>query len=434
MNLAGKKVVVYGAGVSGLSAAQLVRDHGGRAVIYDDNPTKSHSTSCTSVFNDCDIVVVSPGVASWNPHVLDAKLGGKQVVSELELASAFCRAEQIAVTGTNGKTTTTMLIDHILRYAKIPSHAVGNIGAAFSSIADKLDAMEVAVIEASSFQLEGAQFFAPDIAVMLNITPDHLDRHGNLDRYIGAKANVFLRQSESDLAVFNADDENVRSLLPVIRARKVPFSLNGPVDGAYLSSGFVCYKGMPVAEADDLDFRGREREDLLAAVAVAAEKGISFYTIASALHTFKRPDFRRKACGEVQGVSVFNDSKATNVFSTVSAAESMDGDTVLILGGADRGENFAELFDKLPSKVKGAVVTGENADKIIAAAREKGFLRISESPDIFDACADAVELAHELDCGNVLFSPSSKSYDNYTSYAERGRAFDAAVRRLMNEK
>lgn len=112
----------------------------------------------------------------------------------------------------------------------------------------------------------------------------------------------------------------------------------------------------------------------------------------------------------------------------------MDGDTVLILGGADRGENFAELFDKLPSKIKGAVATGENADKIIAAAREKGFLRISESPDIFDACADAVELAHELDCGNVLFSPSSKSYDNYTSYAERGRAFDAAVRRLMNEK
>ena len=177
MNLTGKTVVVYGAGISGISAAQLVRDHGGRAVIYDDNPTKSHSTSCTSVFNDCDIVVVSPGVPSGNEHVLDARLGGKQVLSELEFASLFCRAEQIAVTGTNGKTTTTLLIDHILKYARIPSHAVGNVGAAFSSIADKLDAMEVAVIEASSFQLEGARYFAPDIAVMLNITPDHLDRH-----------------------------------------------------------------------------------------------------------------------------------------------------------------------------------------------------------------------------------------------------------------
>ena len=217
MNLTGKTVVVYGAGISGISAAQLVRDHGGRAVIYDDNPTKSHSTSCTSVFNDCDIVVVSPGVPSGNEHVLDARLGGKQVLSELEFASLFCRAEQIAVTGTNGKTTTTLLIDHILKYARIPSHAVGNVGAAFSSIADKLDAMEVAVIEASSFQLEGARYFAPDIAVMLNITPDHLDRHGNMARYIGAKANVFLRQSESDVAVYNADYANVLSLEPVDR-------------------------------------------------------------------------------------------------------------------------------------------------------------------------------------------------------------------------
>lgn len=434
MNLTGKKVVVYGAGVSGLSAAQLVRDHGGRAIIFDDNPEKTHSTSCVSVFDDCDIVVVSPGIPSGNEHLMDAKLGGKQVISELELASAFCRAEQIAVTGTNGKTTTTLLIDHILKYAKIPSHAVGNIGAAFSSIADKLDAMEVAVIEASSFQLEGARFFAPDIAVLLNITPDHLDRHGDLESYIEAKANIFVRQAESDIAVFNADDENVKSLLPVIRARKVPFSLSGPVDGAYFSSGFVCYKGMPVAEVDDLDFKGREREDLLAAVAVAAEKGISFYTIASALHTFRRPDFRRKACGEIGRITVYNDSKATNVFSTVSAAESMEGDTILILGGADRGENFDELFSSLPASVKGAVVTGENAAKVLDSARKRGFLHISESADIFEACADAVDLADELGCDNVLFSPSSKSYDNYTSYVERGRAFDAAVRRLMKKK
>lgn len=434
MNLTGKTVVVYGAGISGISAAQLVRDHGGRAVIYDDNPTKSHSTSCTSVFNDCDIVVVSPGVPSGNEHVLDARLGGKQVLSELEFASLFCRAEQIAVTGTNGKTTTTLLIDHILKYARIPSHAVGNVGTAFSSIADKLDAMEVAVIEASSFQLEGARYFAPDIAVMLNITPDHLDRHGNMARYIGAKANVFLRQSESDVAVYNADDANVLSLEPVIRARKVPFSISHPVDGAYLSSGFVCYRGMPVAEVCDLDFAGRELEDLLAAVAVAVEKGVSLYTVASALHTFRRPEFRRKECGTVDGVKIFNDSKATNVFSTVSAAESMDGGTVLILGGADRGENFAELFSSLPDSVKGAVVTGENAQKIISSARENGFRRITESPDIADACADAVELAHELGCANVLFSPSSKSYDNYTSFVERGRAFDAAVARLGGKK
>lgn len=434
MDLMGKTVVVYGAGLSGISAAQLARDHGGRAIIYDDNPKKLHATSCASVFGECDILVVSPGVPSSNPRVLDARLDGKQVLSELEFASVFCRAEQIAVTGTNGKTTTTLLIDHILKCARIPSHAVGNLGAAFSSVADKLDAMEVAVIEASSFQLEGARYFAPDIAVLLNITPDHLDRHGDMQRYIGAKANVFLRQSASDVAVYNADDENVLSLEPVIRARKVPFSLSRPVDGAYFSSGFVCYKGMPVTEVSDIDLAGRELEDVLAAVAVAAEKGVSFYTIASAIHSFRRPGFRREDCGRVKGIRMFNDSKATNVFSTVSAAESMSGDTVLILGGADRGEDFGELFASLPPTVKGAVVTGENADRILSAASEKGFVRISRSPDIFDACADAVELAEELDCENVLFSPSSKSYDRYTDFVERGRAFDAAVARLSREK
>ena len=316
MNLVGKTVVVYGAGISGISAAALARDHGARAIIYDDNPKKSHSTSCTSVFNDCDVLVVSPGVPSGNPHVLDAKLAGKQVLGEMEFASLFCAAEQIAVTGTNGKTT------------------------AFSSVADKLDAMETVVIEASSFQLEGVTRFAPDIAVMLNITPDHLDRHGNMQRYIGAKAGIFLRQSESDVAVYNADDENVLSLLPVVRARKVPFSVSHPVDGAYLSSGFVCWKGMPVAEVGDTDFCGRELEDVLAAVAVAAVKNVGLYTVASALASFSRPEFRRAACGEVDGVKIFNDSKATNVLATVSAAEGMRGDTVLILGGADRGEDF----------------------------------------------------------------------------------------------
>ncbi len=430
MNLTGKTVVVYGAGVSGISAAQLVRDMGGRAVIYDDNPKKSHSTSNTAVFRDCDIVVTSPGVRPDCEILLEARLAGKQVIGELEFASLFCAAEQIAVTGTNGKTTAVMLIDRILRAARIPSHAVGNTGAAFSAVADKLDAMETAVIEASSFQLEGMRFFAPDIAVLINITPDHLDRHGSMERYIGAKANVFLRQAESDLAVYNADDPNVMSLEPVIRAKKVPFSLTRPVDGAYLSSGFVCFKGQPVVCAEDIDFAGKELEDVLAAVAVAAIKGVSFYTMASALASFRRPEYRREECGDVGGVKIFNDSKATNVFSTVSAAESMRGDTVLILGGADRGEDFGELFASLPGLVKGAVVTGDNAEKIVAAARENGFSPVRESPTIADACADAVELAHELDCENVLFSPSSKSYDRYTSFTERGRAFDAAVARL----
>lgn len=434
MDLYGKKVVVYGAGISGLSAWQLAREHGAAAVIYDDNPQKAHATSSTRVFSDCDMIVLSPGVPPSTPVVLDARLEGKPVISELELASSFCRAEQIAVTGTNGKTTTVMLIDAILKAAGERSYAVGNIGAAFSAVADRLDATETAVIEASSFQLETSSRFAPDIAVMVNITPDHLDRHGNMERYTGAKARIFLNQSESDVAVYNADDENVRSLLPVMRAEKIPFSLSAPVDGAYLSSGFVCFRGKPVVEVAETDFAGREVENVLAAVAVVARKGISLYTAASVLTSFRRPRFRRRECGNVDGVRIFNDSKATNVYSTISAAESMQGDCVLILGGAKGKEDFSALFNGLPAAVKGAVVVGDNADYIISAAREAGFYGITKCATLEEACADAVAMAKETQCDNVLFSPSSKSFDNYTSYSERGRAFDAAVARLSQKK
>ena len=415
MELYGKKIVIYGAGVSGLSAWQLVREHGGNAVIYDDNPQKAHATSSTRVFADCDMIVLSPGVPPSTPVVLDARLEGRQVISELELASSFCRAEQIAVTGTNGKTTTV-------------------IGAAFSAVADRLDAVETAVVEASSFQLETSSRFAPDIAVMLNITPDHLDRHGNMERYAGAKARIFLNQSESDFAVYNADDERVTSLLPVVRAKRVPFSATRPVDGAYISSGFLCFRGKPVVEVADTDFAGREVENALAALAVAAIKDINFHTVAAVLTSFRRPEFRRKECGKVDGVRIFNDSKATNVYSVISAAESMDGDCVLILGGAKGSEDFAALFGGLPSKVKGAVIVGENADYILAAAREAGFYGIRKCATLEEACVDAVELAKENDCDSVLFSPSSKSFDNYTSYSERGRAFDAAVVGLSRRK
>lgn len=243
-----------------------------------------------------------------------------------------------------------------------------------------------------------------------------------------------MRQSEGDTAIYNADDPQIATLLPIIRANRVPFSVSQPVDGAYISSGFVCFRGAPVIETAELDFAGRELEDVLAAVAVAFVKAVSAYTVASALTSFRRPDFRRKPCGSVSGVEVFNDSKATNVYSTVSATESMEGDTVLILGGADRGEDFGELFRMLPKTVKGIVVTGENADKVLDSARLSGFCPARRSAGLADACADALDMAHALGCRNVLFSPSSKSYDNYSSYTERGREFDAVVARLKDKK
>ncbi len=434
MKLVGKNVVVYGAGASGMSAYQLVREKGAKAIIYDDNPYAEHATDSKGVISAADIIVLSPGVDGNKDFLLDAKLENKTVIGELELASEFCLAEQIAVTGTNGKTTTTMLIDYILRRAGKSSYAVGNIGTPFSAIADKLDATEIAVVEASSFQLESSIKFSPDTAVILNIKPDHLDRHGSMRKYVEAKANIFRHQSEQDYVVYNDDDEIIRSLVPGMIAKKVPFSQLHPVSGgAYISSGFICFDGKPVLSLEETDMRGAELENLLAAVAVCMTHGVSAYNVSAGIIEFERPKYRRQKSGSIDGIAVYNDSKATNVSACLCACESIDGDTVLILGGAKRGENFCELFRDLPDKIKAIAISGENEADIFECAKASGFENVEVYPDIKSALKGAYMTARTLKCVNVLFSPSSKSYDKFTGYEMRGKHFDACLRELMAE-
>ena len=426
MNLLGKNVVIYGGGISGLSAYELVKEKGARVMIYDDND-RPHTTSSAGVFARADMIVISPGRPSGNPHILDARLEGKIVIGEIELASLFCQGEQIAVTGTNGKTTTVKLIDYILKSAHVNSYAVGNIGVAFSSICDRLDALDTAVVEVSSFQLESVRNFSPDYAVLLNIKPDHLERHETLDRYISAKSNIFIHQCECDTVVYNADDEYIQELVPFMKAKKIPFSMSKPVDGAYLSSGFICYKGMPIVEVADVDAKGVELENVLAAVAVTMNKGISRYTIASALCNFTRPQFRRTKIAELHGVGIYNDSKATNVASTISAISAMVGDTVLLVGGAKRKENFDELFLTIDKKVVCVVAFGENRNEIVQSA-DKFNIHIDVAETIEEAVSMAYDLAKSLGASNLLFSPASKSFDRFLNYEERGRYFDKLVK------
>lgn len=426
MNLSGKNVVVYGAGISGLSACDLIREKGGRAILYDDNPCAPHATSVVGVFETADVIVLSPGVQA-NRIIYDARLSGKIVIGELELASSLCVAEQIAVTGTNGKTTTTMLVDHILKSAHISSRAVGNIGIPFSAVADKLDSMETVVIEASSFQLESVTTFSPDIAVLLNIEPDHLQRHGTMQNYIRAKANIFSKQAECDYIVYNADDENIKSLVPDMVANKVPFSIRQPVKGgAYISSGFICFDGKPIMEVEDTCFKGRELENVLSAVAVGMIKGISPYTIAAAVCTFEKPKYRRneKIYGDIL---VINDSKATNISSTASALESLDGDAVLIVGGQEQDENFDLLVSHISGKVKKIVAIGENGRRFFEIASKKG-LDVSLAADVEKGVETAVDFAKNSTAKTILFSPASKSFDSFSSYEERGKYFDKIVK------
>ena len=428
MDLFGKNVVIYGAGVSGLSAYDLVRANGGRAIIFDDNPLAERATNSTGVFSGADLIVLSPGVPTGKDFLYDARLENKLVVSELELASSCTAAKQIAVTGTNGKTTTTRLIDAILKAAGLSSRALGNIGVAFSSIADKLDEHDFAVVEASSFQLEGCLNFSPHVAVLLNITPDHLERHGTIERYMEAKAKIFAKQKEDDILVYNADDERILKLIERSRAIKVPFSIARPVDGGYISSGFACFKGKPILALEDVDFFGRELEDVLAAICVSAMLGVSGYTISKAVAAFKRDEYRRQTIGEIDGVKIVNDSKATNVYSCLSACEAMDGDFVLIMGGARREEDFDDFFDKIPLTLKRIVVCGENEREILSSAHSHDFEDIDVSEDLSSAFSRAYECARDKRCKAILFSPSSKSFDKYANYIERGRAFDKIVK------
>lgn len=427
MNLLGKNVVVYGGGTSGISAYDLVKAKGGRCIIYDDNPNEMHATSSVGVFSSADIIVLSPGVTPGKDFILDAKLEGKIVVGELELASSFCNAEQIAVTGTNGKTTTVTLIDHILRSAGIFSHVAGNVGVAFSSICDRLDSTETVVIEASSFQLESTLKFSPDVAVLLNITPDHLDRHKTFEKYVSAKSNIFVRQSECDKVVYNADDETVLSLVPYMNAEKIPFSSAHPVDGAYISSGFVCYRGLPVVEVDEIDLKGRELENVLAATAVAMSKGVSVYTIASALTSYRRPRFRREKVRDIGGIAIFNDSKATNVGATINAIEGLVGKGIVILGGADKGEDFDLIFHSAQEKMAGVVVVGENEKIIVDSAKRTGFSNLEVACDLESAVEKGLKMARAFGVNNLLFSPASKSFDRYENFEERGKAFEKIV-------
>ncbi len=427
MKLIGRNVVVYGAGASGIFAYELLKEKGAKVIVYDDDPTRERATSSVGVFKDADLIVLSPGVNPEKDFLLDARLENKTVTSELNLASSVCVAEQIAITGTNGKTTTTMLIDHILKRAGVHSHAVGNIGVPFSSIADKLDATETAVIEASSFQLENSVGFSPDIAVVLNVKPDHLSRHGSMKNYRNAKANIFHAQGEGDYIVFNADDDIVCDMASEAISQKVPFSLEHiEPTGAYISSNFICFKGNPVLPLDEVDFKGEEVQNVLAAVAVCMTKGASAFCVASALSDFKRPKFRRQLVSIAKGIYVYNDSKSTNVSACICACSGV-GDCTLMLGGCKGGENFESLFARLPENVKAITVQGENADDILRAAKDAGFDDIEKCVNLDEAIATAFDFAKTFECDSILFSPASKSFDLYENFEERGKKFDARL-------
>lgn len=425
----GKNVLIYGYGKSGKAAAKLLNRRGANVRVYDDDYSKKDYLifeEWAEDFKNIDLVIISPAVSSLKSKVLDLKLNGVPVISEIELGYETCYGDVIAVTGTNGKTTTTRLIDKIISESGIVSYAVGNIGTPFCEVSDKVKAGEVVVLEVSSFQLEGVRNFSPEISVLLNIEPDHLDRHKTIENYEELKSRIFAKQGEGDFLVANIGDERVAALSKRANCAVIPFSLNGKCEGAYIESGTVFFNGEEILDVSLSPFRGRELENLLAAVCVAKIRKADNAAIKRAVSDFKKPPHRVELIGIKNGKSIFDDSKATNISATISAVEGITDDTVLILGGSDKGEEYPLLFEHIGKNIKRVLVCGENAKSIMHAARLCGYREITEC----DSLENCVELAYEGDERNILFSPASKSFDRFSGYAERGDKFKEIVDKL----
>jgi UDP-N-acetylmuramoylalanine--D-glutamate ligase len=374
-----------------------------------------------------DCIIPSPGVAWDLPQLEAARRAGVEVVGELEVAASILRGRVIGVTGTNGKTTTTSLIGHILRSAGWNVCVAGNIGTPVLSIVEQSTGDTWNVLELSSFQLEAMSHFRCDIALVLNITPDHLDRHKTLAGYAQAKARIFLAQTNSDHAVLNADDAACREIAAHARGQVCWFSRTRPMGpmncGAGVNDEWIVFNGTPVGPVK-LPIRGSHNlENALAAVAAAALAGVSPSVIGPALQTFTAVEHRLEYVRTLDGVDYYNDSKATNVDATLKAIEAFDGGLWVILGGSDKGADYYDLREPLKQRARAAILVGAAAEKM--AAQLDGWVAIHHAGTIEQAIEYARGKARSGD--TVLLAPACASFDQFQNYGHRGRVFKQLV-------
>ena len=429
MNFRNKKVLVYGLESSGLSAIELLKRKGADVYVFDDDINNKEIPKGVTVVSDArfsssaDLTVLSPAVPIDTPSIAKAVKENK-VTGELSLATDFLESEFIAVSGTNGKTTVTLMINDVLNGAGYQSYALGNVGVPLSQKVLSLSSDDIAVVEVSSFQLETTKKLCPDIAVLTNVTSDHLDRHKNLATYKSLKAKLFEGQCEREIAVLNADDETSNDISKIVKADKYFFSTEKRVRGAYLDGDEIVFedeKRIHIANCTELSAcAGVNLENVLATTTACMARKINPEIIRMTLKCFVAPLYRVTYLGEKRGRKFYNDSKGTNVSATLKSAKSLKGDTVLILGGRGKGENFADLFKNLPKNVIHAFITGENSREIMDGAIAEGFYNVTYRRTLKECVMESVVVRAD----NVLFSPASSSFDGYKNYVERGKAFD----------
>ncbi len=447
MDWQNKRVAVLGLGKSGLAIAKVLASKGARVIASDsrtreelqdvaaqlpegvDIEAGSHANACM----EADLIVVSPGVPVGLPVLQAAEADGVEVIGEIELAYRLARdghgAPIIAITGTNGKTTTTTLVGEIFKAAGLNAPIGGNIGHPLVLLAE--DPVDWLIAEISSFQLETVHQFRPRIAAMLNFTDDHLNRHGTREAYFAAKKRLFAQQGAEDWAVINADDPALAGLIETLPSRMLPFSLSGRVSrGVVVSDGWIVWRQdedeVPVAPIADIQLRGAHNlENCLAATAMALAAGIAPGTIAHTLREFRAVEHRIEPVAMIDGAQWYNDSKGTNYDSTVKAIESFTEPLVLIAGGRDKGGAITPLIDAVASRVAHTVLIGEAAPYFERVLRAAGYETISMAADLPAALQTA--RSHAVAGGVVLFSPACASFDMFKNYEERGRHFKEQV-------
>ncbi len=437
--------LVHGLSKSGCAATEFLLANDATVYVYDDLTTERieetvkrledkgakrvRKEELSRMTEICDALVLSPGIPIDHPLAVAFKRNRRAVIGETELAARYMRCPIIAVTGTNGKTTTVTMLTEALRKGGLNANACGNIGTPMLEYCD--NTKDVCVTEISSYQLETLQSLRPHISIVLNITEDHLNRHYNMENYVFLKSKLIKNSTETEYVILNYDDDTVRAFAENTKAQVVYFSVRERVSGAYYENGDLYFGKEKIMSVDELPFGGVHNVQNALAVIIAAKiMGIKNEDVVSALTDFKGVKHRIEVVGEIDGVTYVNDSKGTNVDATVKAVESMEKETILLLGGKNKGYEYGKLFEKvLQTKVVHAVFYGENRFALLKSARETGFDSFSLCESFDFAVRIAALKAKVGQC--VLLSPASASFDAFANYEERGDRFVAIVQSLI---
>ena len=448
MEVKGKKISVIGAARSGVGAAKLVKKLGGIPFVSDFSPKEKIYDAVNQLemekinfefgghsdrVYESSLMIVSPGVPNDSQVLENARTKGIKMVSEVEFAYHYCKGKIIAITGTNGKTTTTSLCGHIFNTCGYKTHVAGNIGLAFSEIALDVEEGDFVSLEVSSFQLDLIENFKPAVAMILNITPDHLNRYENsIKKYAVSKQRIYKNQDENDFLIVNKDSKSVMKYLSEYNSKSFFFSLNEEQnDGCFYSDGEVIFrlngKENFRCSRNDINIRGEHNlSNAMSVVCGAKAFDLDNEGIVKGLQTFKSVEHRLELVRQIDGVKYINDSKATNVDSVWYALKSFDEPILLIIGGQDKGNDYTQIKDLVLQKVKKIYAIGSSAEKVF------NFFHHDVKVEIKKSLEEAVKSAsNETISGDVvLLSPACASFDMFNNYEHRGKVFKEAVNKL----